>query len=271
MKYKIAILIILASLPFLSTFSSCHKEKPERGVTSPPEGALPGLFTVDRTGNQVWLSRGNLQYQASSGQWRFAPHQYSYLGDANTTIGDTLGGWIDLFGWGTGLNPCDTSTQMDYYQFHDWGSNLEGNWRTLTIGEWKYILSERPGADSLCSTGSVDSLHGLILLPDKWVLPSGCTFRKGFGNAPNDWQHNHYSFSQWSQMEANGAVFLPAAGHRWGRNVGRVGVYGNYWSSSSYYVNSSFHLGFYANGAAEGYNYRFYGQSVRLAVDRRRE
>lgn len=47
-------------------------------------------------------SPGNLQYQASTGIWRFAEHQYDYIGSGNENISTSYSGWIDLFGWGTG-------------------------------------------------------------------------------------------------------------------------------------------------------------------------
>ena len=38
-------------------------------------------------------------------------------------------------------------------------------------------------------------------------------------------------------MEANGAVFLPAAGRRYGEVVSYVNNLGYYWSSSNYIIN----------------------------------
>lgn len=80
-----------------------------------PEGAIPALFSVSAT-QQVFFSKGNLQYQASTGTWRFAEHQWDYVGGSdeaygtvyengvkcdNTQISQSYSGWIDLFGWAT--------------------------------------------------------------------------------------------------------------------------------------------------------------------------
>ena len=65
-----------------------------------PEGALPGLFSVGE-GKQVYFSKGNLQYRATTGTWRFAEHQYDIVGKDNNKISETYDGWIDLFGWAT--------------------------------------------------------------------------------------------------------------------------------------------------------------------------
>lgn len=63
------------------------------------------LFSIGRN-KKVIISQGNLQYQASTGTWRFAAHQYDYIGATagNTTAAAnraTQSYWIDLFGWGT--------------------------------------------------------------------------------------------------------------------------------------------------------------------------
>lgn len=66
-----------------------------------PEGAINGLFTINADGNQVYFSKGNLQYQASTDTWQFAENQWDYVGSDNCNISSTYEGWIDLFGWGT--------------------------------------------------------------------------------------------------------------------------------------------------------------------------
>ena len=56
-----------------------------------PEGAAPGLFSISAT-EKVRFSQGNLQYRSlgapDAGVWRFAEHQYDFVGDAtNGTVG----------------------------------------------------------------------------------------------------------------------------------------------------------------------------------------
>ena len=121
-------------------FVGCDKESISPII---PDGALPGLFSVSAT-KQVHFSQGNLQYQASTNTWRFAEHQYDYVGTQtadergnyggnvsgsdNRSISSTYSGWIDLFGWGTGSNPTLSSTSyMDYGTFVDWGGNPISN------------------------------------------------------------------------------------------------------------------------------------------------
>lgn len=106
-----------------------------------PEGAINGLFTINAEGDQVYFSQGNLQYQASTNTWRFAEHQWDFVGGIdydtemefgtvyengtkcdNSLISSSYEGWIDLFGWGTSgwdngnifFNPYDYQINDDY-------------------------------------------------------------------------------------------------------------------------------------------------------------
>ena len=239
------------------------------------DGMLPGAFSVSAT-QQVHFSQGNLQYQASTNTWRFAEHQYDYVGSANSNINSTYSGWIDLFGWGTGNNPTLASINYrDYSTFVDWGSNAiinGGNaanqWRTLTQSEWDYLFNSRTNASSKWGTGIINGVSGLIILPDSWTLPSGCSFTAGFANSYGDWTHNSYILAQWAEMEAAGAVFLPAAGNRIGIGVESVGDRGYYWSSSPDDEVIAYFMNFYSNYLnAANYGSRSSGFSVRPVQD----
>lgn len=100
-----------------------------------PEGAAPGLFSISAT-EKVRFSQGNLQYRSlgapDAGVWRFAEHQYDFVGDAtNGTVEfagiksnnalisvDYVNGWIDLFGWGTsGYHNPDDEGNIKYYPY----------------------------------------------------------------------------------------------------------------------------------------------------------
>ena len=270
----------------------CHKDSISPSPITPDgDGALPGLFSVSAT-QQVYFSQGNLQYQASTNTWRFAEHQYDYVGTQtadvygyhggnvsgsdNRSISSTYSGWIDLFGWGTGDNPTLSSDNYGAYgTFVDWGSNPISNggntanrWRTLTQAEWEYLLNTRPGASSKLGSGNINGVGGLIILPDNWTLPSECSFTSGNASSHNDWTRNSYTLSQWAQMETAGAVFLPAAGSRLGTDVGNVGYLGYYWSSSPYYEYYAYYMFFRSNFLyATNYCNRNFGFSVRPVQD----
>ena len=225
-----------------------------------------GVFSVSAD-KQVSFSKGNLQYQASTNTWRFAEHQYDYIGEDNKNISATYDGWIDLFGWGTGNNPTNASTDdSDYSTFVDWGTNTIGadipnTWRTLTTNEWYYIFFTRTNAQKLFGFGTInDGEYGMIILPDDWTTPAGVTFNpsvaKGLvdqGGYYNDNNDNHlhyldniYTLSDWNKMEDAGAVFLPAAGHRDGQNA-CCSADGNYWSSTADNQGLAYLLNFRTN------------------------
>ena len=185
------------------------------------QGALPGAFSVSAT-EKVYFSQGNLQYQASTNTWRFAEGQYSYS-TTNNNRSATYTGWIDNYCYGnsgySSHSPWNTSSYLTTNisgTNYDWGvynaisngGNKAGLWRTLTQAEWVYLINTRANASSRRGQASVNGINGLVLLPDAWSKPSGISFTANPGN----YTTNVYTLSQWAQMEAAGAVFLPAAG-----------------------------------------------------------
>ncbi len=261
-----------------------------------PDDVLSGAFSISAT-KQVCFSRGNLQYQASAKIWRFAENQYDYIGSDNSNISDTYTGWIDLFGWScsTGSAKWGISTSLsksDYSGdfFVDWGANTIGMdtpnaWRTLSKDEWYYLFYTRTNAPKLFGLGSVNGVNGIIILPDGWTAPAGITFtpstEKGLVDKEGDsyhdsnfdvnnphWPDNTYTLSDWQKMEDAGAVFLPAAGYRYGQNVLSVRVCGFYWSSMMYNNDSAYTLYFTGYSVnPQSSNLRYYGYSVRLVQD----
>lgn len=255
-------------------------------------GALNGIFSISST-QHVYFSQGNLQYQASTNTWRFAENQYDYIGDANANISSTYSGWIDLFGWGTsGYNhgsvcyqPYSTSeTNSDYYAYGsasynlydqtgkaDWGYNAISNggnatnkWRTLTIDEWVYVFNTRNTASGIrYAKAQVYGKNGVILLPDDW---STSTYSLNSTNTSSaSYTTNTIILATWSVLEKAGAVFLPAAGWRYGTNVRNVGSYGDYWSASYKDSDGAYGVDFGDGGLlADYWIYRKDGLSVRL-------
>ena len=191
---------------FLSLLAGCASDLSDGGGMT---------FSVSED-KQVVFAPGNLAEDGRS----FVEHQWEYGG---------------LFGWGTGDRPADTTDKWeDFVRFVDWGNFVAGGWRTLTADEWHHLLFERPGADEKNAVGSVNGMHGLLLLPDECALPSGILF----DCKAIDWNANSYSVDQWEQLEDAGVIFLPAAGYRSKASVvnsvvSGAGASGYYWSSSS--------------------------------------
>lgn len=201
-----------------------------------PHKEMPGLFTVNASGDLVRFAQGNLQYRASTNVWRFAENQWDAVRSDNKNVSDTYDGWIDLFCWGTsGYNngaaeyqPYSTSSaDADYYGDNvsdtesDWawhnviinGGNEYGpkahQWRVLTSNEWKYIFSTRANADQLWGFGKLMKINeaavqGVYLLPDSWnweTVDPGETLRTAAGFT---WTPNTKNFNS-MQISANGA------------------------------------------------------------------
>ena len=141
-----------------------------------PEGAVNGLFTINENGDQVYFSKGNLQYQASTGIWRFAEHQYDYVGGysenyqnpgevgnvyensvkcSNNNISTTYSGWIDLFGWATsGWN--NNNHYYHPYDYESTGWTVDG----YGYGYWdgEYANYSMTGDQANCDWGVYNAI-----------------------------------------------------------------------------------------------------------------
>ena len=252
------------SLMAAATLTSCedilgHWERPGTVTPTPseaetiPEGAICGKFSV-ADGKQVYFSKGNLQLTAAD-TWQFAENQWDYFGASQSDD------HRDLFGWGTGNNPNQTSTDnIDYSSFTDWGDNtslqasLGTGWRTLTKDEWVYLFGTR-------------TVNGGTSEGKSYTLGQKVNEKLGIVIYPDDYTGGAYTTgSDWSEFESAGCVFLPAAGNRSGTSVYGFGSNGSYWSSSP---NSSYadYVYFSSSYLGPDNSYRYYGYSVRLVRD----
>lgn len=292
MKKLLKLFMLIHVVVAIST--ACNDEQEvSKSESIIEEGAIKKSFSISET-DKVYFSQGNLQFQASTGLWRFAENQYDIIGFENENISSTNNGWIDLFGWGTSgwdsgceaFQPYSINTIIsdycpgndpdnnltDNYANADWGvynkisngGNKVELWRTLTADEWSYLFKERQNSKILYSRGSIDGINGLILLPDDWEQPKSVDFSP----QGDDWRTNEYTVKEWSKMEANGAVFLPAAGNRLGTEVNIVNSDGYYWSTTTEgdeALHSVRCIGFNKNGVMTDIVFdRQWGLSVRL-------
>ena len=215
---------------------------------------------------------------------------YSTSNDA--VFNDEPGYSLNWTGYGPSLDaasPDLTGAGANY----DWGvynaisngGNQAGQWRTLTDDEWYYVLITRTTSSGMrYALAIVNNIHGLIILPDNW---SASYYALNGVNNVSGYSDNIISATTWqSDLEAHGAVFLPATGYRdghevfmtevWGLEVGPIGYY---WSSTHYTGQDSFFIAGGANAlcfmSPEVYqislgvdrNYRMYGHAVRLVKD----
>lgn len=193
-----------------------------------------GVFSVSPT-KQVSFAPGNLQYMPSRKIWRFAPDQTTIIGEYNRNLSESYSGWVDLFGHSTASNNYGAinSPYASNYSgdFVDWGHNTIGadapnTWHTLSVEEWKYLISSRVKHEYLYGLAQVDGLNGLIIFPDNWTNPRGCPIC--FGHKDNGFANNTFSYASWKELEQEGAVFLPLAGQRNGTGIEMITRYGSY-------------------------------------------
>ena len=248
-----------------------------------------GRFSV---GENRWVvfAQGNLQYNAGTSTFRFAPEQYDIIGDGNSQIASNYSGWIDLMGWGTSgygtSYPYLSTTNLADYgpatgdiatTHYDWGvhnaiekAGAAGTWRTLTSSEWYYLLNTRSVtkrfAKVALTIGST-TVNGLVLFPDSYNFADGLVCNQtdlGYDGQENS---NILTLGQWQLMEAEGAVFLPAAGYREGAQTYQVYGAGYYWSSSR---NGEYARALRFDNDNMEYDSSpavYYGNSIRLCSD----
>lgn len=297
---KKTVFFIVAAL--LSMFlAGCGREE-----VKPTEDSRH-LFSVAE-GRQVLFAPGNLQFCTAGsrsttegtaiGTFRFAEHQYDYLGQANVLVSDTNTGWIDLFTWGSSgwhVAPCsekdgdyDIESLCGSEAYADWGvynaigADAPGTWRTLTRDEWDFLVNRRASStvDSTDSAryaeATVCGVKGLVLFPDSFVRPAALApiVNINSNNFAINFGDNIYNADEWALMEKAGAVFLPAAGFRGGTWLSTVGDGGSYWASTCNAARQAYALLFIdglINASAEcTYEKdRGYGRSVRLVRDAR--
>ena len=190
------------------------------GSGNAPEGAINGKFTVNSSGDQVYFSQGNLQYQASTNTWRFAENQWDYVGDGimgtvfendtqcnNSLISASYSGWIDLFGWGS--SGWDNGNV--YYQPYD----------------WEHLTEEWNAYDFAYGWGPTDGTNYHYNLTGDYANADWGVYNaiSNGGNAPNLWRTLTQSewdyvfntrstisgirFAKGSMNEVNGVILLP--------------------------------------------------------------
>ena len=269
-------------------------------------------FKVDAD-RYVAFSSGNLQYVAANSRWRFAASGLDIIGGIpstwdgnplygapaadktgnNTTPGEgraTQSAPIDLFGFGTGNNPTNTSNNsVDYASFTDWGTNnisygptfantyASNTWRTLSATEWEYLLANNTYGYVYITDmpyylydyegnvkGTTTYMCGLALLPAEFVDPRIASSNGGAFLPTLPAQDcglvyegaNLYTRAAWKEMEEAGAVLLPCAGSRTDCvSVGGASEYRHHQNQVGLYWTSTDGKAMrYENGTAGVYN-----------------
>ena len=239
-------------------------------------GMTNGSFSVSAT-KRVYFSKGNLQLVGEN-TFQFAENQWDYFGNNQSD------NHRDLFCWGTGNNPNQTT---GISTFTDWGDNtylqatLGKGWRTLTKDEFAYVFNTRASGSSVFGTANGryttatintggTGVKGIILFPDGITIAADEVTTAGTIN--NKGTVTQCTTAQWAALAEKGCVFLPAGGFFLSGGAYGYGDITDYWSSTAADANKAYNLGlnFGVPGAVVntagtlGYNY---GCSVRLVID----
>ena len=242
-----------------------------------PQGTLCGLFTCSAAGDMLAFAPGNLVATTTGGApgedntvWSFHQHQYDITGEANS-----VNGTCDLFGWSTASTYYGLSESQDRNSYSgayvDWGTAMGQGWITPTFQQWLYIINSRPNAKNLRGAAVIQlsesqTVSGHVILPDRWVLPEGCTFDHIDATTGTMGTPNSYTADQWALMEANGALFIPFAGIRYGDTYLADASAEVFWALYED-LNIMMEIIFEGTGNAYGYpgSSAYYGYPVRLA------
>lgn len=157
---------------------------------------------------------------------RFQPYEYEGSHNQYGTNGSAPDGMERQYDWSA--NEISNGGGVD-------AMNTQ-HWYTMPGAEWNYVVSGTTtgGSPTTVSTNArykcnslatVCGVKGVILLPDyswaknwnKYVNPISCA-----PFVPDAWTNfnaNVYNQDQWDEMEAAGAVFIPAGGKRVGTTV----------------------------------------------------
>ena len=192
-------------------------------------------------------------WSTSTSQVNFSYNEYGY-GPSKNMIDQNLTGTSANYDWGV-YNPISN------------GGNITHRWRTLTETEWAYLFYFRNTASGILYVkAQVNEVNGVILFPDDW--DNSIYIFSGTNSAGTSFGSNTITAIQWMALENAGAVFLPAAGGRFGTSVNYIGTKGFYWSATHYRVDVAYNVTFVDNNLVVGdWYYRYGGRSVRLVQD----
>ena len=212
-----------------------------------PEGALPGLFTINGEGKQVYFSKGNLWADGSNtlhfedSQWKSIP----------TSNGNMDAGHVSHFTWSATVEAAVGTGNEGSYLFCNVSHKVSVNesdaiYYALSIDEWEYLFNNHSK-----KWVTVHGVNGYVIAPD------------GFAGTLAD------SYADDAALAADNLVFLPAAGYRYRSiSVTYVGSLGYYWSSYRATYNTHY-LIFSNDGVESSYDpNRNIGMSLRLVSEK---
>lgn len=181
----------------------------------------------------------------------------------------------------------------DYGKYFQWGDIQGYTSGQVGSGEGKKYFgwtdykyndgTEAPSGDNMIKYNLVDGKNTLDLSIDDgvhaawggaWRMPTKAEF-EALGAATNSAWTTDYQGTGVAgvivtdKTDSSKVLFFPAAGYAYNGSMVRVGILGQYWSSSLYSINViyGFYLGFDSSTVIQYYHDRRYGFSLRGVVD----
>lgn len=219
-----------------------------------PVGALPGKFTVDAAGKQVYFSNGNLWRRSWNGraldreqflehaQWETLPHTDSTW-DAKHRAHyfwskvDDYCSWEQYNEQYTDVkdvfftNKTET-TPNDLFVLIVDDKEQRGVWRVLSDKEWQYLLYERK---MTFGKKRFSNWTSGIKLKDQKIMAGLFIYPDDYNMHEVDMEHLYY----WDEINSAGIAFLPGVGYREKDQVRGVALssvvcgVGEYWTSNA--------------------------------------
>ena len=234
-------------------------------------GGGGGRFSVSST-TTVEFAPGNLYWDG--GAFRFEANQWSFADTWNENH-------VSHFKWSAAASAVTSGYSYSGDLFCANNFTVAGDshtWRTLSKNEWSYLLNTSGGSSGRTDANRfakarVNGVRGLLIFPDGYTLPEGYTTTDGgtgmakvnkTSSSDAPWPSESIPTGTWASMESAGAVFLPAAGFRFGTDVHGVGSYGFFWSSSPGGSDYAYGMSFDSGGVGTNRDGRKYGNAVRL-------
>ncbi|MBQ7280257.1 MAG: hypothetical protein IJR13_06015, partial [Bacteroidales bacterium] len=237
-------------------------------------GASNSNISATYTGYIDLFGWGTSGYHNSSDSYNTNYYPYS---TSTATVNESY----NRYGYGPSTN-MSSPNLTDGSRYYDWGvynaiangGNAPNRWRTLTSAEWIYLFNTRSGSTIGSTTNvryckaTVSGVNGIVLFPDSYSHPSSAPIPASCNTPSVGYTTNTFTATAWQAMEVAGAVFLPAAGYRYGTGIYGAGTNGYYWSSSFNNSSNAYDLFFNMSLVYPQYNLnRYYGISVRLVQE----
>ena len=275
------------------TPARAHGKKLSAALNLGAVSIASGKYAVFAPGNLQATISGYSEPVATASSWKFADHQYDYLGNGRTTM-SSGSGTVDLFAWqgkssteAIHYGLCTVSSASAQWYGNNSSEQIKADWGSLSIsygdqlyapdtwrtptggskGEWKYLLESRSAStvagkpDARFARAKYNSSEvGIIIFPDNYSLPIEISSLSDMINYTSEWPWNYINVNlsneQMNTLINSGAVYLPGNNNSF-----------SYWSKTCYSADEAYYMGCDNYVHTTSSHRRYVNCSVRLIRD----